>query len=143
MTLPEFKSIYWMEWAHRMWGRALGLAFVVPGAYFVLVKKTVTPPLARRLALLLAAGGGQGLVGWWMVRSGLEERPPGDRREPRVSPTRLAAHLASAGTIYCILVWSALHLAFPVPLAVGAGAGAAAALAKARAPRSAKKTEVA
>ena len=68
MTLPEFKSIYWMEWAHRMWGRALGLAFVVPGAYFVLVKKTVTPPLARRLALLLAAGGGQGLVGWWMVR---------------------------------------------------------------------------
>lgn len=132
MTLDEFKFIYWMEWGHRMWGRALGVAFAAPAAFFA-ARGWVTPRLGRRLALLLALGGGQGLVGWWMVRSGLEERPPGDRREPRVSPTRLAAHLASAGTIYCILVWSALHLAFPVPLAVGAGAGAAAALAKARA----------
>ena len=135
MTLPEFKSIYWMEWAHRMWGRALGLAFVVPGAYFVLVKKTVTPPLARRLALLLAAGGGQGLVGWWMVRSGLSEpTEQSGLKEPRVAPTRLAAHLASATAIYCTLVYTSLQLAFPIaPAALHAkSAGAVAALRKVR-----------
>jgi cytochrome c oxidase assembly protein subunit 15 len=116
MTLSEFKSIYWMEWAHRMWGRCLGLAFVLPGCYFLFVKKTVTPRLGKRLALLLAAGGGQGMVGWWMVRSGLKEpTEQSGLKEPRVAPTRLAAHLASATAIYCTLVYTSLQLAFPVP----------------------------
>lgn len=135
MTLGEFKSIYWMEWAHRMWGRALGLAFVLPGSYFLFAKRTITPRLAKRLALLLAAGGGQGLVGWWMVRSGLTE--PTERsglKEPRVAPTRLAAHLASATAIYCTLVYTSLQLAFPIARAAlyAKNAEAIAALRKAR-----------
>lgn len=73
MTLGEFKFIYWMEWAHRMWGRALGFVFLVPAAFFV-ARGQVTAPLGRRLALLGAMGGTQGLVGWWMVRSGLQVR---------------------------------------------------------------------
>lgn len=118
MTLEEFKSIYWMEWAHRMWGRALGLAFVVPGFYFAFVRKTiVNPALIKRLSILLAAGGCQGLVGWWMVRSGLvEPTEQSGLKEPRVAPTRLAAHLASATAIYCGLVYTSLQLAFPLPL---------------------------
>ena len=89
---------------------------MLPGCYFLFVKKTVTPRLGKRLALLLAAGGGQGLVGWWMVRSGLTEpTEQSGLKEPRVAPTRLAAHLASATAIYCTLVYTSLQLAFPVP----------------------------
>ena len=73
MSLEDFKFIYWMEWAHRAWGRGLGLAFALPLAGFV-AAGWVTRPLGRRLGLLLALGGGQGLVGWWMVKSGLEAR---------------------------------------------------------------------
>lgn len=58
MTLGEFKFIYWMEYAHRMWGRALGLVFAVPGAYFV-ARGYITRPLAARLAVLFAMGGAQ------------------------------------------------------------------------------------
>ena len=58
MTLEEFKFIFWMEYAHRMWGRALGLVFAVPGAYFV-AKGCITRPLAARLAVLFAMGGAQ------------------------------------------------------------------------------------
>lgn len=71
MSLEEFKFIYWMEYAHRMWGRLLGLAFVVPGSYF-LAKGYINKALGRRLGLLFLMGGTQGLVGWWMVRSGLK-----------------------------------------------------------------------
>lgn len=74
MNLEEFKFIYWMEYAHRMWGRFLGLAFVGPGAVF-LWKGYINGPLARRLGLLFLMGGTQGLVGWWMVRSGLQVEP--------------------------------------------------------------------
>ena len=132
MTIDEFKAIYWMEWAHRAWGRALGLVFALPAAAFA-ASGAIRAPLGRRLTLLLALGGGQGLVGWWMVRSGLQEPPPDSRREPRVAPTRLAAHLVSAGTIYCLLAWTAATLAWPVPLAATATAAAATALARARA----------
>ena len=71
MRLDEFKFIYWMEYAHRMWGRALGLVFALPAAYFV-ARGWVDAPLGRRLGLLLAMGATQGFVGWWMVRSGLQ-----------------------------------------------------------------------
>jgi cytochrome c oxidase assembly protein subunit 15 len=72
MSLEEFKFIYWMEYAHRMWGRILGLVFAGPAVYFA-AKGYINKPLAKRLGLLFAMGGGQGLVGWWMVKSGLEE----------------------------------------------------------------------
>jgi heme a synthase len=71
MSLEDFKFIYWMEYAHRMWGRALGFLFAFPFAYFV-AKGYVTHQLGLRLSALFALGGGQGLIGWWMVKSGLE-----------------------------------------------------------------------
>ena len=71
MSLEEFKFIFWMEYAHRMWGRVLGLVFAVPAAYFV-YRGWVNGALGRRLSLLFAMGVTQGFVGWWMVRSGLQ-----------------------------------------------------------------------
>ncbi len=71
MTLDEFKFIYWMEYAHRMWGRVLGVVFAAPAVYFA-AQGALSGALKRRLGLLFLLGGGQGLVGWWMVKSGLE-----------------------------------------------------------------------
>ena len=71
MTLEEFKFIYWMEYAHRMWGRALGFVFAVPAAYFG-VRGFINSALAKNLGLFFLMGGAQGLVGWWMVKSGLQ-----------------------------------------------------------------------
>ena len=128
MTIEEFKFIYWMEWGHRMWGRALGLFFALPATVF-LARGAINGALGRRLALLFLMGGSQGLVGWWMVRSGLVE--PRDNRVPRVAATRLAAHLTSAFAIYATMVWTTLQVAFPHPPVVTSGppgARAAAAL---------------
>ena len=71
MSLEEFKFIYWMEYAHRMWGRALGLVFAVPAAYFG-IRGFINSALAKNLGLFFLMGGAQGLVGWWMVKSGLQ-----------------------------------------------------------------------
>lgn len=113
MSIEEFKFIYWMEYAHRMWGRALGVLFAVPGTYFI-ANGFITQKLCVRLSGLFALGAGQGLVGWWMVRSGLEE-PSSEYVQPRVSPYRLAAHLTSAFAIYCGLFWTALSVIMPEP----------------------------
>lgn len=71
MKIEDFKFIYWMEYAHRMWGRALGVMFALPFSYF-LRKGYITLRLGLRLSTLFALGAGQGLIGWWMVKSGLE-----------------------------------------------------------------------
>lgn len=71
MSIEDFKFIYWMEYAHRMWGRALGVVFALPFTYF-LAKGYITCQLGLRLSSLFALGAGQGLIGWWMVKSGLE-----------------------------------------------------------------------
>ncbi|XP_072076778.1 heme A synthase COX15 isoform X2 [Arachis hypogaea] len=113
MKLEDFKFIYWMEYAHRMWGRALGILFVLPYSYF-LRKGYLTVKLGLRLCSLFALGAGQGFIGWWMVKSGLEE-PPSEYVQPRVSPYRLAAHLTSAFAIYCGLFWTALSVVMPEP----------------------------
>lgn len=126
MNVEEFKFIYWMEYAHRMWGRALGLIFAIPAAVFV-AKGAVNGALARRMSLLFLMGGTQGLVGWWMVRSGLKE--PENNQVPRVSPYRLAAHLVSAFAIYATLVWTTLGLAVPYPPSVSSGPSTARAAA--------------
>ncbi|KAG2435296.1 hypothetical protein HXX76_007372 [Chlamydomonas incerta] len=118
MTLDEFKFIYWMEYAHRMWGRFLGLAFALPASYFA-ARRWINGPLARRLGLLFFMGGTQGFVGWWMVRSGLEE-PEHEWSQPRVSPYRLAAHLVSAFAIYATLTWTTLDLMYPRAATAGA-----------------------
>ncbi|KAK4803775.1 hypothetical protein SAY86_003592 [Trapa natans] len=113
MSIEDFKFIYWMEYGHRMWGRALGIVFALPFSYF-LRKGYITLRLGLQLSGLFALGAGQGLIGWWMVKSGLEE-PPSEYIQPRVSPYRLAAHLTSAFAIYCGLFWTACSVVMPEP----------------------------
>lgn len=114
MKLQEFKSIYFYEWSHRMAGRAIGLIFGVPLLYFA-ARGKISRPLAPTLGLLFALGGSQGLVGWWMVRSGLDAKLVAeiDGGIPRVSPYRLAAHLTTAFTIYSLLVYTGLGVLQP------------------------------
>lgn len=104
MTLEDFKSIYYMEYTHRLLGRVIGLAFVLPATYFILRKR-----VSRRFALGLVGIGGligfQGFLGWWMVQSGLkEEGLVAQDGIPRVNQYRLAAHLGTAFGVYTIMV---------------------------------------
>lgn len=110
MTLDEFKHIFFWEYAHRMLGRALGLIYGVPLLYFG-ARGRIPPHIRGRVAALLALGGGQGLVGWWMVKSGLEDRSAdlAAGKEIRVSPYRLAAHLATAFATFSLLVHTGLQ----------------------------------
>ena len=116
MTLDEFKFIFFWEYGHRMMGRFLGLAFVGPMVYFA-SKGRIPAWLRPRLAGLFALGGTQGLIGWWMVKSGLDVETSsarGDmRQEIRVSPYRLATHLSMAFTTYSCLLWTALDILRP------------------------------
>jgi cytochrome c oxidase assembly protein subunit 15 len=100
MSLAEFKGIYWWEWAHRFLGRLLGVAFLAPFAWFA-IRRQIPGRLFLRLAGLFVLGGLQGLVGWWMVASGLSERVS-------VAPERLAVHLGLAFALLAALVWTAL-----------------------------------
>jgi cytochrome c oxidase assembly protein subunit 15 len=89
-----------MEWAHRILGRVIGVAFVVPLAYFALRRK-LTPYLPAKLTGMALLIGVQGLIGWYMVKSGLEESLMDDPTAiPRVSQYRLAAHLGTAFLLY-------------------------------------------
>jgi len=100
MSLGQFQSIYWWEWSHRLLGRLLGLAFFAPFAWFA-VRREIPRRLAWRLAVLFALGGLQGLVGWWMVASGLSDRL-------YVAPERLMIHLGLAFALLGALVWTAM-----------------------------------
>lgn len=102
MTLDDFKYIFFWEWFHRLIGRVIGLAFAVPLAWFW-VKKAIPKGYHLRLIGLLALGGLQGAVGWWMVKSGLTN-------DVKVSHLRLATHLSLALTTLALLVWTALDL---------------------------------
>lgn len=109
MTLSEFKFIYGWEYGHRMLGRAVGLAFVLPWAYFS-AKRLIPAGYQKRMVGLLAMGGTQGLVGWWMVRSGLGKDRFGDKHEIRVRPVNLATHLTMAVATYGALLWTGLDI---------------------------------
>ena len=98
MSLEAFKAIFWWEWAHRLLGRMIGLVFFAPFVVF-LVLRQLPPRLIWRCVVLFALGGLQGLVGWWMVASGLEGRVS-------VAPERLAIHLGLALILYCALIWT-------------------------------------
>lgn len=119
MSLEEFKEIYFVEWAHRMAGRAVGLVFTLPALAFF-AAGMVPGALVPRLGLMFTLGGSQGLVGWWMVKSGLEEPPADLDGVPRVSPYRLACHLAMAFTIYSLLFSTALDILRPPAQATAA-----------------------
>ncbi len=102
MSLAEFKRIFRMEYAHRMLGRGVGIAFLVPFLVF-LAMRAIPRGMAPRLAGVFVLGGVQGVLGWYMVRSGLVD-------EPRVSQYRLAAHLSLAVVIYVCLLALALRV---------------------------------
>src|SRR6266436_6072513 len=99
MSLDEFKTIYWWEWGHRLLGRLIGAAFLVPFLWF-LWRRSFDRRTGFALAGIFALGAVQGAVGWWMVASGLTERVS-------VSQYRLAFHLTLACMIYVALVWTA------------------------------------
>lgn len=115
MTVDEFKRIFFWEYGHRMMGRFIGLAFVGPFTYFA-ARGMIPRSLYPRLGLLFSLGGTQGLIGWWMVKSGLE-MDPAQKQEIRVSPYRLATHLGMAFTTYTALLWTGLDLLQPAKLA--------------------------
>jgi len=105
MSLAEFKTIFWWEYVHRLWGRLIGVVFLLPFLYY-LWRGGLDRRLAPRLALIFALGAVQAAVGWLMVESGLIDRPS-------VSQYRLAAHLAIALVVYAALLWLALDMLFP------------------------------
>jgi heme a synthase len=102
MTLEGFQGIFWWEYIHRLLGRVIGLAFLLPFLYF-LARRRIDRPLGWKLAGIFALGGLQGAMGWYMVRSGLVD-------DPRVSQFRLAAHLGLAFLIHGAMLWVALGL---------------------------------
>jgi cytochrome c oxidase assembly protein subunit 15 len=102
MTLDGFKQIYFWEYVHRLLARLIGLSLALVLAVFWW-KKWIPKGYGWRTLLILALGGLQGLIGWWMVASGLDHRT-------EVSHIRLAVHLMAAMLIYSVLIWTALDL---------------------------------
>ncbi|WP_203258806.1 COX15/CtaA family protein [Hyunsoonleella ulvae] len=103
-TLKDFKDIYFWEWLHRVLGRLIGIVFIIPFLYF-LVTKQLTKSTIKKSIILLFMGGFQGFLGWYMVKSGLVDRPD-------VSHYRLAAHLTTAFLTFAYTFWVALDLIF-------------------------------
>lgn len=104
MDLEGFKSIYWFEYSHRLLGRSIGTVFLLPFLYF-LWRRKLTARLVPRLAFAFVLGGLQGVLGWYMVKSGLVDNP-------HVSQYRLTAHLGLALVIYAYLLWLLYDLLF-------------------------------
>ncbi len=122
MSIDDFRRIFWWEYVHRLWGRLIGLAFVVPFLWFLL-RRMVPGRLRRCLVALFILGTIQGGIGWWMVQSGLVGTPA-------VSHYRLAVHLVLAFAILGLLFWTGLdlvgsHAAWTVPPALYRLAGLA------------------
>ncbi len=107
MDLEGFKSIFWWEYFHRLLGRLIGVAFLVPFLVFW-ARGRIGRPLGGRLAAIFVLGGLQGAMGWYMVKSGLVD-------DPRVSQFRLAAHLGLALLIFAAMFWVAHGLLRPAP----------------------------
>jgi len=105
MSLDAFKTIYWWEWGHRFLARLVGVAFLVPFAWF-LIRRRIDRALAVKLGGIFLLGGAQGALGWYMVASGLTDRVD-------VSQYRLAAHLGLAIILLAAMFWIALDLLRP------------------------------
>ncbi len=102
MGVEEFKSIFWFEYWHRILGRIIGLAFLLPFLFF-LMKGKIRRKMVPRYITMFILGGLQGLLGWYMVKSGLVDKPS-------VSQYRLTAHLIAAVAIYVFIFWHVLRL---------------------------------
>ncbi|CCJ28339.1 unnamed protein product, partial [Pneumocystis jirovecii] len=110
ISLSDYQFIYNMEWGHRIFGRIIGIAFILPAAYFI-IKKKVTPNIAKRIFFMGGLLGLQGFIGWWMVKSGLEyENFKEAGSVPRVSQYRLATHLGIALFLYISMLWTGLDI---------------------------------
>ena len=107
MSLDEFKTIFWWEWSHRLLGRVIGAAYLLPFLFF-LWRGGLGAELKRRLWGIFALGALQGGVGWWMVASGLSERV-------EVSQYRLATHLVLALLIFAGIIWTLRRIGEPAP----------------------------
>jgi cytochrome c oxidase assembly protein subunit 15 len=103
--IEDFKNIYFWEWLHRVIGRLIGVVFIIPFLYFLLTKQLSKPTIKKSL-ILLFLGGFQGFLGWYMVKSGLVDRPD-------VSHYRLAMHLTTAFITFAYTFWVALDLIYP------------------------------
>jgi heme a synthase len=103
MSLPQFKTIFWWEWSHRLLGRVIGAVYLLPFLWF-LWRGVLAGSLKRRLWIIFGLGALQGAVGWWMVASGLSQRV-------EVSHYRLATHLVLALLIFAAIVWTLRRLA--------------------------------
>ncbi|MFT8245753.1 COX15/CtaA family protein [Roseomonas sp. BN140053] len=106
--LDGFKGIFWLEWSHRLWGRLIGLVFAA-GLLWFWLRGRIPAGYKGRLVLLLALGGLQGAVGWFMVASGFAAD------STAVAPWRLVIHLGLALVLFGVLVWTALDLLHPRP----------------------------
>lgn len=107
MDLAGFQGIFWMEFLHRLWGRFMGIVFAIPFVVFF-VKGWIKGPLVLRIGIVFVLGALQGVLGWYMVKSGLVDRPD-------VSQYRLTAHLGAAVLIFGYMLWLALALLKPTP----------------------------
>lgn len=105
MSLDAFKTIFWWEFIHRLWGRLIGIVFALPFIVFLLLGK-LPRRLTPHLVALFLLGGLQGVIGWWMVKSGFVDRTD-------VSQYRLTVHLGMAFAILGYLLWVALGIAVP------------------------------
>ena len=113
--IDGFKSIFWLEWTHRLWGRLTGIVFVVPLLVFA-VRGQISRRLGLRFAVLFCLGALQGVVGWFMVASGFAAG------STAVSAYRLVMHLMLALALYSAILWTALETLAPARIAVGHGA---------------------
>ena len=104
IPLGEFKTLFWWEWAHRLLGRLVGLAILIPMAVLIYTKR-IPRRLIWRCGVILGLVALEGLIGWWMVASGLEARL-------YVAPERLATHLTLALLIFCVCIWTGLEAWF-------------------------------
>jgi len=105
MDVNDFKGIFWLEYLHRLLGRTIGIAFLLPFLFFVW-KGDIQKREFPKYTLMFVLGGMQGVLGWYMVKSGLVDNP-------HVSQYRLTAHLIAAFLIYAYMFWVALSLLFP------------------------------
>ncbi len=104
-TLDEFKSIFWWEYIHRLIGRLIGIVFIIPFIYF-LTRRRLSGTMIRQLIAVFFLGALQGFMGWYVVKSGLVDRP-------EVSHYRLAAHLVLAVVLFGYLLWILLRYSIP------------------------------